>query len=165
MCRLLAVSAAAVLPFALAGVAHAAPDQFEMSPTSGPAGTTVTVSDDEGECEPPETATDPYVAVILYDDQDDIVTGNDADLDETGNFTLTFTVPDDAEAGEYGVAVACFEGNEEDEEPFFVFEDQVFTVTATDEEPTPEPTTPQPQPTEEPAPAATAVDRQPTFTG
>ncbi|HVM27754.1 MAG TPA: hypothetical protein VM433_08780 [Mycobacteriales bacterium] len=171
MRRLLAASAAAVLPFAFAGVAYAAPDQFEMTPTSGPAGTTVTVSDDEGECAPPEGSEDPFVAVVLFDPDDEAVTGNDASLEAAGNFSLTFTVPDDAPAGTYVVGVACFEGNDEDEEPFFVFEEQEFTVTAAQQQPSPAPEqtrTPAPEQTQTPsrqAPAATAVQGQPRFTG
>ena len=57
--------------------------------------------------------------------------------------------------------------------PFFVFEEQEFTVTGEEQEPTPAPTetqTPSPAPTQtqtpaRQAPAATAVQGQPRFTG
>jgi hypothetical protein len=86
---------AAVIPLALTGVADAAHGAFDLSPTSGPAGTTITVSEDEGLCAPPDTAEDPFVAVLLVDEGRNVLNLNDADLGEAGTFSLTVTVPED----------------------------------------------------------------------
>ena len=175
--RLLAVSLAAVVPLASAGVARADHGGFTLSPTSGPAGTTLTVSDDEGQCEPPEGATDPFVGVLLFDRDGEALNGNDADLTGAGNFTLSLSVPRGTPTGTLDVAVACFEGNDEDEDPFFVFDERAFRVTAAGSSPTTAPTKAPAGPaknvpvTKPQAPAgkgkapAAAVKAQPTFTG
>jgi hypothetical protein len=75
------------------------------------------------------------------------------------------------------VAGSCFEGNDEDEEPFVVFDERTFQVTAAGSSPTTAPigrrqgqrrnvpvTKPQAPAGKGKAPAA-AVKAQPTFTG
>lgn len=168
--RLLAVSLAATVPLAMTGVASADHGGFTLSPTSGPAGTTLTVSDSEGQCAPPDTATDPFVGVLLFDADGEALNGNDADLTEGGTFTITLRVPSGTPTGTLDVAVACFEGNDEDEEPFFIFDESTFRVTAAGETAPPAKNVPATKP-KAPAPAgkgkapAAAVKAQPKFTG
>lgn len=123
--RLLAVALAAATPFGLAGIATAAPGDLDVSPSSGAAGSSFSVT---GECSAvPAGADDPYALALLIDG-DEIVSGVEVSLDGT-TFSGDIAVPDGTAAGEYAVAAACFEGNSEDEDPFFEFEDGSFTVT------------------------------------
>jgi hypothetical protein len=178
--RLLAVSSAAVLPFALVGVASAqATDGFVIAPTSGPPGTTISVT---GTCVPAEDAPDPIVLSYLLDPDDDLVDYDDAELNPAGAFSLSLTVPGDAQPSpDYLVVVECWddaadaEDEEEYQDPFFADYEE-FTVTGTPR-PSPSPTqtagpTPaspksgaSPTASATPKTAATAVTGQPTYTG
>lgn len=148
--RLLAVLGAAALPLALVGVAGAqSADNFTVAPTSGSAGTTITVT---GTCAPPAESEDPFVEAFLVDPADDAVAGNDADLSPAGAFSLSFAVPAGARASQdYLVVVQCF-GSEDDDEAFFEGAED-FTVTGT-AAPSPAPKAP-----------AKAVGQQPSYTG
>lgn len=148
--RVLAAVAAAALPFALAGVAGAqSADDFVVTPTSGPAGTTVTVS---GTCVPPAESADPFVSAFLVDPSDDVVIGDDADLSPAGSFSLSFAVPAGAQPSpDYLVVVECF-ASEDEESPFFDGAED-FTVTGSAG------SAPRPK-----APAA-PITQEPTFTG
>lgn len=120
-----------------------------MTPTSGPAGTTITVS---GTCAPPEESTDPFVQAFLVDPSDDVVTGDDADLSPAGTFSLSFAVPADAQPSpDYLVVVECL-ASEDEESPFFDGAED-FTVTGA-ASPAPTPKAP-----------ADAVTQEPSYTG
>lgn len=173
--RLLAASVALVAPFTVAGVAEAADGQFILAPTSGPAGTVITVSDADGDCaEIPDGAQEPAAIAAIFGAGEEPLAVNGADLGPNGAFSIRLTVPAGVPAGPLDVIVLCFEGNDEDEEPFFAFDERVFTVTApvvtAPVTPRPAPTTPAPAPapTTKAAPKAkpaAPVKAQPRFAG
>lgn len=126
--RMMAVALAAATPLALAGIATAAPGDLSVSPTSGPAGTTISVT---GQCPAtPTPAADPTGVAVLLDGNGDPISGDEVSLSGT-SFTVSFPVPAGTPAGSYVVAAACFAGNDPNENPYFEFNDRSFTVTST----------------------------------
>ena len=180
--RLLAVCLAAVVPFSFAEVASAADGQYLLAPASGPAGTTVTASDADGDCVVPTESADPFAILVIASDQA-LIADNDVDLVGTGAFTVSATIPAGTPAGTYNVFVECYRDRAtfEADEPFFAFPDRTFTVTApvvtapvVPAPPAvspPRPAAPAAPAAARPAPAApkakpaSAVKAQPRFTG
>jgi hypothetical protein len=124
---------------------------FDRQPASGPVRTVIAVNP-VTPCVPPQGAPNPEVDVLLFN-QRDIDQNTDPTAAEVfavgadGTWSGKLTVPADAELGKYFLAAACFAGAEE-EEPFLVYEEQQFTVTAASG-----------------APPAVAVPGTPTVTG
>ena len=114
-----------VLGVAGARVAESAEGKFNSSPSSGKPGTVIKVSSDTP-CAPPEDADDPFVVVGLLDDVDDAVTEDAFDVSDSGTWSGTITVPEDAENGSYKVAAECYPDEESD--AYFAYADNAFTV-------------------------------------
>ncbi len=187
---LLAVCLSAALPFSLAGVASAADGQYTLAPPTGLAGTVVTASDADGDCAVPAGATGAF-AIFVIASSGGIVAEGDQDLSGNGAFSIPVTIPASTPAGTYNVFLECYEDDAafDDDDPYFVFPDRTFTVTARPVAPAstaPKPAAPKPAapapakaapakaaPAKaapaKPAPAkakpATAVKAQPRFTG
>jgi hypothetical protein len=189
MRRTLGVAAAVTLavPLAVAGVASAASAQptFTYSPTSGPPGTVIRLSDPGGACaydEQDEEFEAPFVVAGLAPDPDDESLGPDplggdvsesTPLDPDGVWSLELRIFDEGPVpGRYLIQVRCYAGPESEPRPdpsqppesYVTFADESFLLTAGAEPgPGEEPTGSQQPPP--PAPPATAVPRQPTYTG
>ncbi len=84
-----------------------APDgTFQLSATSGPAGTVVTVSDADGDCVVPAGAPAPHVEVLLLDEG--AVATERRDLPADGSFSVPLTIPANLKpAPSYGLVVQC----------------------------------------------------------
>ena len=117
--------AAAVLVVISTGPAQGQSGSFNSSPSSGRPGTTITVSSN-ATCPPPEGAEDPFVVVGLLDEVDDAIVEEAFDVSDSGTWSGTFTVPDDAEDGTYAVAAECFP--DEDSDAYYAYADNRFTV-------------------------------------
>lgn len=153
------------------------PRLMTVDPTTGPPGSTFTVSGEDcsgkGEDE----------AVAEVSAPDTVEMGGTAETSAEGDWTLTLTVPDDAEAGAViAIDADCmitpvgepsfqsFRGPAPDQSfTAFEYQQAEFTVTAgpttTTEAPDEETTTTTEAPAEVDATAAEATVAQPTFTG
>jgi cytoskeletal protein RodZ len=124
---------------------------FDRRPASGPVRTVITVKSITP-CVPPADAPNPEVDVALFNQHDvdhNTVTAFEVFAVGTdGTWSGKLTVPADAEVGQYFLTAACFAGVSQTNEPFLIYEEQRFTVTAAAV-----------------APPAAAVPGAPSFTG
>ena len=124
---------------------------FDRQPASGPVRTVIAVKS-VTPCVPPAEAPNPNVTVALFNqrdiDQNTVTVFKVFAVGADGTWSGKLTVPGDAELGKYFIAAACFAGVSQTEEPFLIYEEQQFTVTAAAG-----------------APPAAAVPGAPTVTG
>jgi hypothetical protein len=153
---------------------------LSRTPAAGPVGTHITVSS-EAPCIPPEDAEAPEVYLYLFDPDrpdDDPLADDLLTIDADGAWEAELVVPAGTKAGRYELEAACFPDNDDDSEPYFIYETKRFKVTDTTPIPSPSPTpSPSPEPPAEQPPTeqppsqqppsrpATPVLGTPTFTG
>lgn len=156
---------------AVAAPVGAQTPQMQADPTSGPAGTEITVSGDSCSHE----NTEAYVAVRFVDffgtsgvEEVTVLEDTETVADEDGTWSATLDTPDTT-PGPYVIFAQCLEVVSEGEPQIFVdYEAVEFEVTEGGTQPTtPEPTTPTtttPGATPTPPPAV-PVEDDPPFTG
>lgn len=121
---------------------------FTMTPSSGKAGTTITMKSKTA-CVDAEGTVGRVVEIVLtteaeLEDQDAEFTVDKAiDTDAKGAWNTTVKVPKSAKVGEEYLAVAlCYPTGStygDDSEPFLIYDPQVFTVTGDDKAPVADP--------------------------
>ena len=149
---------AAALFAAPAGAQEAEFAPLDITPTSGPAGTSITVSGDD--CGG-EQAFNAFVQVY-FADQTQVLDAVETEIAETGSWSTQIQVPAGTDpAGIYAVFATCFVDNGEDVDVDLQYEEVAFDVTG--DAVTPSQPAPTPAPTAA-APAA-AVPGDPTFSG
>jgi hypothetical protein len=149
---------AAALFAAPAGAQEAEFLPLDITPTSGPAGTAITVSGDD--CAP-EQEFNAFVQVY-FANETDVLDAVETEIGGDGSWSTQISVPDGTDpAGTYAVFATCFVDNGEDVEVNAEYEEVAFDVTGDVVVP------PTLEPTPAPAPAAPAapVPGNPTFTG
>jgi hypothetical protein len=151
---------AAALFAAPAGAQEAEFAPLDITPTSGPAGTSITVSGDD--CGG-EQAFNAFVQVY-FANETDVLNAVETEIAETGSWSTQIQVPAGTDpAGTYSVFATCFVDNGEDVEVNLEYEEVAFDVTGDVVTPS------QPAPTPAPAPTAAApaapVPGDPTFSG
>jgi hypothetical protein len=104
---------------------------FDRQPASGPVRTVIAVKS-VTPCVPPADAPNPEVTVALFNqrdiDQNTVTVFKVFAVGADGTWSGKLTVPADAELGKYFIAAACFASV--GAEPFLIYQDQQFTVTA-----------------------------------
>jgi hypothetical protein len=146
----------AVMLFALAGPAASAPPGFQVTPASGPAGTTIHASDPQGECD----GNNALVTITLKPQSGPSVASTTIVPNGDGTWTKNLTVPNGTDPGTFSVTAHCEQDQGADS---FDYDPQTFTVTGTATTTVPTTTTTVPTPVM--TPPATAVTATPTLTG
>jgi hypothetical protein len=164
------IGAAAVLVAAPAGAQEPPELPLSVEPTTGGAGTVITVSGDGCTSENPEDA--PEVDFILADEVfffgegEGVVADEDLVQAEDGTWSGQLTVPADVDPDlSWFVSALCFSGPGEDAEVLAVYEIVEFDVTGPPTTPTTPPSTTPPPTTPPEAPPAAPVTEEPDFTG
>lgn len=158
------VMLAAAWMFVLAAPTSAAGPGFQITPSSGPVGTTIHVSDTQGECD----GNNAQVTVGLQAGAGPAVATTVIVPNSDGTWTVDLTVPATAAPGSFSVTAHCDQDAGADS---FDYGAQAFTVTGAATSTT-TPTTAAPTTTTTVAPAvattaapAVAVEASPTMTG
>ena len=102
---------------------------LNRSPSSGPAGTAISVSSKDA-CTPPGGASAPEVEIDLTDSGGDPVESSTAPVAANGTWSGSITVPDDAAPGSYAVEASCFPSADPNADSYFDYAGQPFQVTA-----------------------------------
>jgi hypothetical protein len=154
------VAVAALLTGTPAGAQELLP--IDVSPTSGPPGTLITVSGEECIGEGGPGVVD---VSVFFDDEEDPAFGfstEPGEVADDGTWSIAFIFEDTDPPGLYDVTATCFVDAESEE----VIVDYDFVTVELTKPPAPPttqpPTTP---PTTPPAPPAAPVVEEPTFTG
>lgn len=149
----------AALIAAPAGAQEAEFAPLNITPTSGPAGTSITVSGDD--CGG-EQAFNAFVQVY-FANETDILNAVETEIAETGSWSTQLPVPAGTDpAGTYSVFATCFIDNGEDVEVNLEYEEVAFDVTGdvvTPSQPAPE------APVLTPAAPAAPTPGDPDFSG
>jgi hypothetical protein len=163
--RIATAAAAGVAVVALLGASPAGAQEFlpiEVSPTSGPAGTVVTVSGDGCIAE----GTPGVVDVVLFfeaaEDPVLVFSTTPEEVAADGSWSTGFIAEATDPPGLYDVTATCFTDAEGAD---IVAEYDFATFELTAPTPTPGPTTPPTVPVTPQAPPATPVTGDPDFTG
>jgi hypothetical protein len=160
------VVASAVMSTAPVAATDEPPD-LTVTPTSGPAGTVVTVSGDD--------CAFNSISIFLVKLPSAVVAQSGTESSDNGTWSGTVTVPQGADpAADYVVTAQCFVSAGEQSQVKHDYEQVPFDVTGGGTTPTTPTTTPPGEPTEPPvidpeavpvAPVAVAVVADPDFTG
>ena len=100
---------------------------FDRRPSSGPVGTVIAVKSITP-CVPPEGASSPEVDVVLFNGRGNGIAVKTFPIGADGTWSGNLTVPANTAAGAYTLGSFCFASISE-QNPFFVYEAQEFTVT------------------------------------
>jgi hypothetical protein len=164
------IGAAAVLVAAPAGAQEPPELPLSVEPTTGGAGTVITVSGDGCTSENPEDG--PEVDFILADEEfffgegEGVADEDVVQAEDDGTWSGQLTVPADVDPDlSWFVSALCFSGPGEDAEVLAVYEIVEFDVTGPPTTPTTPPSTTPPPTTPPEAPPAAPVTEEPDFTG